>query len=114
MSMEAFGHVAPQRRKLPEQILASSIERIEIITNPSAKYRPDGVGGIINLVLKREAGQGWNGLLGLNIGNEERANGNARVNYGGKKNQLHRKLWHSAYGQKDAVLRRPRTNTPKT
>lgn len=68
-----------------EQIPASSIERIEIITNPSAKYRPDGVGGIINLVLKREAGQGWNGLLGLNIGNEERANGNARVNYGGKK-----------------------------
>ncbi|MBK6964402.1 MAG: carboxypeptidase-like regulatory domain-containing protein [Bacteroidales bacterium] len=36
-----------------EQIPASSIERVEIITNPSAKYDSDAEGGIINIVLKR-------------------------------------------------------------
>ena len=36
-----------------QQIPATMIERIEIITNPSAKYKPDGAGGIINIVLKK-------------------------------------------------------------
>ncbi len=36
-----------------QQMPASSIERIEIITNPSAKYKPDGAAGIINIVLRR-------------------------------------------------------------
>ena len=38
-----------------QSLPANSIERIEVITNPSAKYRPDGAGGIINIVLKGAA-----------------------------------------------------------
>ena len=35
-----------------EQLSSDRIERIEVITNPSSKYRPDGTGGIINIILK--------------------------------------------------------------
>ncbi|MCX6144269.1 MAG: TonB-dependent receptor [Ignavibacteriales bacterium] len=64
-----------------QQMPASSIERIEIITNPSAKYKPDGASGIINIVLKKNTGMGSNGSVSANIGNDNRANGNVRFNY---------------------------------
>lgn len=44
---------------------ASSIERIEIVTNPSAKYDPDGTSGIINIVLKKNVKRGLNGNFQL-------------------------------------------------
>jgi len=71
-----------------EQMPASSIERIEIITNPSAKYRPDGVGGIINIVLKEDAKKGLNGQVSINAGTENRYNGNLNLNYGTEKLNL--------------------------
>ena len=64
-----------------QQMPASSIERIEIITNPSAKYKPDGDSGIINIVLKKNTGLGTNGNISANFGNKDRANGNLRLNY---------------------------------
>jgi outer membrane receptor protein involved in Fe transport len=64
-----------------QQMPASSIERIEIITNPSAKYKPDGASGIINLVLKKNLGMGTNGSISATVGNKSRANGNLRLNY---------------------------------
>jgi outer membrane receptor protein involved in Fe transport len=63
------------------QMPASSIERIEVITNPSAKYKPDGTSGIINIVMKKEAGTGLNGTLAGNAGNQSRYNGNGSLNY---------------------------------
>ncbi len=72
-----------------EQMSASSIERIEVITNPSAKYRPDGIGGIINIVMKKETGEGLNGQIGANIGTENRYNGNGSLNYGTHKLKLY-------------------------
>lgn len=65
-----------------QQIPAATIERFEVITNPSAKYKPDGTGGIINIILKKETQQGINGQLTVNAGNEKRYNGNLMLNYG--------------------------------
>ena len=55
---------------LLEQIPASTVENIEVITNPSAKYDPEGMSGIINIKLKdRTAGAlGLNGVVNANVG----------------------------------------------
>lgn len=64
-----------------QQIPASSVEKIEVITNPSAKFKPEGSSGIINIVLKKDQGLGLNGTVGANIGNSSRYNINANLNY---------------------------------
>jgi outer membrane receptor protein involved in Fe transport len=69
------------RAAVLQQMPASSIEKIEIITNPSAKYKPDGTSGIINIVLKKDKSLGLNGLLSVNAGNGNRYNGNFSINY---------------------------------
>ena len=51
-----------------QQMPASTIENIEIITNPSAKYNPEGTAGIINLVMKKNKLQGISGIAGINAG----------------------------------------------
>lgn len=55
-----------------EQIPASSIESIELITNPSAKYDPEGMAGIINIRTKKEKREGLNGLVTVNYGTWEK------------------------------------------
>jgi outer membrane receptor protein involved in Fe transport len=49
-------------------ITSDMIERIEVITNPSAKYAAEGSSGIINIVLKKEEKKGFNGSFSLNTG----------------------------------------------
>lgn len=63
-----------------QRIPASSIERIEIINNPSAKYDAESSGGIINIVLKKQQEDGFGGNAGFNYGNFGRYNGNFDVN----------------------------------
>ncbi|MYM27990.1 TonB-dependent receptor [Duganella sp. CY15W] len=54
---------------------AADIEQIEIITSPSAEFKPDGAGGIINIVTRKNRKRGAAGQLLANLGNNGRHNG---------------------------------------
>ena len=69
------------RAEVLQQLPSNTIERIEVITNPSARFRPDGTAGIINIVMKKNAKGGWNGTVVGNVGNNNRYNGSANLNY---------------------------------
>lgn len=63
-----------------EQIAADDIERIELITNPSAKFDAASSGGIINVVLKKNRRMGFNGLASVGVGTPGVLNGNLSLN----------------------------------
>ena len=63
------------------QIPASNIEQIELITNPSAKYDPSGIAGIINIIMKKQKAQGTNGIANLNIGLDDKYGADFLVNH---------------------------------
>ena len=64
-------------KSLLDALPAGSIERIEIVTNPSAKYDPDGTSGIINIVLKKNKLKGFNGLVNGTLGSGDLTGGNS-------------------------------------
>ena len=75
------GLTADNRAQILEQIPGESIDRIEVITNPSAKYSPEGTAGIINIILKKDRRGGYFGSA--EIGGNTRGGGNvsANINY---------------------------------
>lgn len=58
-----------------QSLPADQIDRVEVMTNPSAAYRPDGSAGIINLITKKTQKPGVNGTARLNVGPNGRYNG---------------------------------------
>ena len=58
-----------------QQLPANSIERVEVITNPSAEFRADGSGGVINLVTSKAKGAGRTGSARVSVGNDRLAVG---------------------------------------
>lgn len=60
---------------------AADIEQIEIITSPSAEFKPDGAGGIINIVTKKNRKRGGAGQMLANLGNDGRHNGSFSGSY---------------------------------
>lgn len=69
--------------QLLRQLPSNSIKSIELITNPSAKYNPDGNSGIINIILNKNANMGFNGSVntGITWGRLTRYNASTNMNY---------------------------------
>jgi len=65
--------------QLLKQIPSTSIKQIELITNPSAKYNPEGMSGIINIVLHKNITIGFNGNASVGLTYEEQAKFNAAL-----------------------------------
>ncbi len=62
-------------------IQASMIDRVEVITNPSARYEAEGMAGIINIVLKKNQTKGLNGSFDVNVGYPEDFGLGVNLNY---------------------------------
>ncbi|TXD48767.1 outer membrane beta-barrel family protein [Polaribacter sp. IC073] len=69
--------------KVLKQIPSSSVKSVELITNPSAKYTPEGMSGIINILLKKNTKIGFNGAIsfGLDHSINTRPTGSLDANY---------------------------------
>ena len=75
------GLTADNRAQILEQIPAETIDRIEVITNPSAKYSPEGTAGIINIVLKKDRRAGYYGSSELSVTSRGGGNAGANINF---------------------------------
>jgi len=64
-----------------QQIPASMIDNIEIITNPSAKYDPEGTAGIINIIMKKKRDPGLNGIVKASVSTNNAYDASANLSY---------------------------------
>ncbi|MDC0177162.1 outer membrane beta-barrel protein, partial [Polaribacter sp.] len=67
------------------QIPAEAIEKVEVITSPSARYDAEGTAGILNIILRKNKLSGFNGSLQFDIGNPERYGSAFNANWRTKK-----------------------------
>jgi ferric enterobactin receptor len=64
-----------------QQLQANMVDKVEIITNPSARYEAEGVGGVINIILKKEKQNGFNGSVEAVTGTPTNLGAAANFNY---------------------------------
>ena len=67
------------------QLPAESIEKVEVVTSPSARYDAEGTAGILNIILKKQELIGLNGNFSLNAGTPKNNRGSASLNWRTKK-----------------------------
>ncbi len=64
-----------------KELPADAIEKVEVITSPSARYEAEGSGGIINIILRKSKKLGLNGSLSSNVGNPKSNSISSNINY---------------------------------
>lgn len=77
------------------QLPADAIEKVEVITSPSARYDAEGTAGILNIVLKKEKTRGFNGTVNTTVGFPEAASLTANLNLRKEKYNLFTTLGYS-------------------
>jgi outer membrane receptor protein involved in Fe transport len=114
------GKPAPPNLRL-DQLPASRLETIEVITNPGAQYSAQGTGGIINLVQKKQTAAGWNGDALATVGTQDKytasLSGNRQVgklNFSGTVDGLSNKFYGSSALQQVATVAGRTTRTDQT
>jgi len=78
---KASGLTTDNRSQILEQLPAESIEKIEVIDNPSAKFSAEGSAGIINIVLKKDRKPGYYGSVQAGFDTRGGANTSFNINY---------------------------------
>ena len=125
------GLTADNQGQILEQMPAENIDRIEVITNPSAKYSPEGTTGIINIILKKDKRKGYYGSIQAGANTDDRGNVggslSGNINFNSKKwdlyaniglrNHVHSRTEHTyrdnldADGNKISYLNQDAVNT---
>ncbi|WP_026950546.1 outer membrane beta-barrel family protein [Algoriphagus mannitolivorans] len=93
------------------QFPANSIKSVELITNPSSRYDATGVGGIINIILKKNEKLGFNGQIDASVGTRDKYQAGLNLNYGTEKanyffsyNWQDRRRWERGLGNRTTDL----------
>lgn len=85
VALHINGRPAPMRgdalKNFLQMMPANRVERVEIVPNPSAKYDPEGIAGIVNIVLKDNMDLGLSGSFSLNVDSRGRHGSSANLNY---------------------------------
>jgi hypothetical protein len=81
-----------------DQIPASRIAQVEVITNPSAKYDASGGGGVINLITKKEVKNGTNGTAAFTVGTRDKYTGNLNLT-----RKVGKATWSASYNGRDVT-----------
>jgi outer membrane receptor protein involved in Fe transport len=97
-----------------QQLPADQIDRVEVITNPSAAFDPDGSAGVINLISKKGRGVGRSGSVRVGLGDFGRRNAGAGFTYNSRKLALNGDLALRHDVQKNAIFDHRTTVDPTT
>lgn len=85
VAIQINGRPAPMRGQaltnFLQQLPASMVQRVEVVPNPSAAHDPEGMGGIINIVLEQNADLGFSYGVNAGVGTGGRWNGSGNVGY---------------------------------
>jgi ferric enterobactin receptor len=81
-----------------DQIPASRIAQVEVITNPSAKYDASGGGGVINLITKKNVKDGTNGTAALNLGTRDKYSAGLSLS-----RKVGKATWQASYDGRDVT-----------